>query len=171
MRQLKALMFAMLTCFVLCFVTTNVDAQLKLPDKITYVDSLDLVSPGLKAPVLRSEKSNKDPVIVTVKQSNPGSVIDQIKGVKSWEDILNLETGLYTLLITLGGYFSFLIPGIKSISNNTYRVLIWAVLVIIGISSLGLGSVWQGALSYLFSTSLYEVILKWIIKSPKPVEA
>jgi hypothetical protein len=106
--------------------------------------------------------------IVTVTQSNPVEIIEDIKNAKDWSDLVNLQTGIYTLLITIGGYLSYLIPGIKEIDNATYRVLTFAVLVIAGGAVLGLGDIWQGAISYLLSTSLYEVILKMIIKSPKP---
>jgi hypothetical protein len=105
---------------------------------------------------------------VTVTQSNPTEIIEDIKNAKDWTDLINLQTGIYTLLITLGGYLSYLIPGLKEIDSGTYRVLTFAVIVIAGGAVLGLGDIWQGAISYLFSTSLYEVILKWLVKSPKP---
>lgn len=112
-----------------------------------------------------------DPASPTVEAANPITIIDDLKGVKDWQDLLNKETAIYTILITLGGYLSYLIPGLKTIDNNTYRVLTWAVLVIAGAAVLGMGNIWQGALAYLFSTSLYEVILKWLVKSKKPSTA
>lgn len=99
---------------------------------------------------------------------NPGDIVDGIKGAESWTDLLKQETIIYTFLITLGGWFSAFIPGLNKIDSGVYRVLVWAILVIAGGVTLGFGDVWIGAISYFFSTSLYEVVIKWFAKSPKP---
>ena len=111
------------------------------------------------------------PASPTVEAANPVTIIEDLKGVKDWQDLLNLETAVYTILITIGGYLSYMIPGLRSIDNNTCRVRTVAVLGSAGADVLGVGNIWQGAVSYLFSTSLYEVILKWIFKSKKPSTA
>ena len=101
---------------------------------------------------------------------NPGDIIDDVKKVTSWTDLLGLEAVIYTFIITVGGWISSFIPGLRSIDSGVYRVLVWAILVIAGSLVIGVGDVWIGAISYFFSTSLYEVVLKWIIKTPKPSE-
>lgn len=101
---------------------------------------------------------------------NPVDIIDDVKKVTSWADLLGLEAVIYTFIITVGGWLSSFIPGLRSIDSGVYRVLVWAILVIAGSLVIGVGNVWVGAISYFFSTSLYEIVLKWIIKSPKPSE-
>lgn len=101
---------------------------------------------------------------------NPADIVDDVKNVTSWTDLLGLEAVVYTFIITLGGWFSSFIPGLRSIDSGVYRVLVWAILVIAGSLVIGVGNVWVGAISYFFSTSLYEVVLKWIKPSPKPDE-
>jgi len=101
---------------------------------------------------------------------NPADIIDDVKEVTSWTDLLGLEAVIYTFIITVGGWLSSWIPGLRSIESGVYRVLVFAILVIAGSLVIGVGNVWVGAISYFFSTSLYEVVLKWFIKSPKPSE-
>jgi hypothetical protein len=101
---------------------------------------------------------------------SPGTIVDTIKGAESWTDLIGMEAGIYTVLITLGGWFSAFIPGLRSIDSGVYRVLVWAVMVVGGSLVIGIGDIWVGALSYFFSTSLYEVVIKLFIKSPKPSE-
>lgn len=99
---------------------------------------------------------------------NPGQIITDIKKVTSWTDLLGLEAVVYTFIITVGGWLTSFIPGLRSIDSGTYRVLVWAILVIAGSLVIGVGNIWVGAISYFFSTSLYEVVIRWIIPSPKP---
>ena len=101
---------------------------------------------------------------------SPDNLIDAVKGVQDWSELLSLETAIYTAVFTVGGYLSAFIPGLKNIDSGTWRVLVFAILVIAGSAVLGIGNIWLGAISYFFSTSLYEVVLKWFVKSPKPVE-
>jgi hypothetical protein len=103
----------------------------------------------------------------TAPPPSPTEIIDTVRDATSWGDLLNIETGLYVLLITIGGYLSAFIPGLNKISDGTWRVLTWAILVIAGAAIIG-KSVWIPAIAYFFSTSLYEIVLKWIVKSPKP---
>lgn len=102
--------------------------------------------------------------------ANPGDIINGVKDAQSWADLVSLETAIYTTIFTIGGYLSAFIPGLSSISSGTWRVLVFAILVIAGSLVLGIGNIWLGAISYFFSTSLYEVVLKWFVKSPKPSE-
>lgn len=105
---------------------------------------------------------------VTAQPIDPGQIVDDIKGVTDWSQLLSLETAIYTFIITVGGYLSAFIPGLRSIDSGTWRVLVWAIMVIAGSLVIGVGNVWLGAISYFFSTSLYEVVFKWIRPSPKP---
>lgn len=99
---------------------------------------------------------------------DPGKIVDDIKNATDWSQLLNLETAVYTFLITVGGYLSAFIPVLRSIDSGVYRILVWAILVIAGSLVIGVGNVWLGAISYFFSTSLYEVVLKLFKPSPKP---
>jgi hypothetical protein len=101
---------------------------------------------------------------------NPVDIIDDVKKVTSWTDLLGIEAVIYTFLITVGGYLSRFIPVLNKIDSGTYRVFVFAILVIAGSLVIGIGNVWIGAISYFFSTSLYEVVLKWIAPSPKPAK-
>jgi len=98
---------------------------------------------------------------------NPVEIIDGVKGATTWADLLGYEAAIYTFLIIVGGWFSAKIPWLNNVENGTFRVLTWAILVISGGAVIGFGNVWAGAIAYFFSTSLYEVILKWIVPSPK----
>jgi len=102
--------------------------------------------------------------------TNPTDIIEGVKGAESWTDLLGFEAVIYTFLITVGGWLSSFIPGLRSIDSGVYRVLVWAILVIAGGAVIGFGNVWIGAISYFFSTSLYEIVIKWILPSPKPKE-
>jgi hypothetical protein len=102
--------------------------------------------------------------------TNPTDIIEGVKGAESWTDLLGFEAVIYTFLITVGGWLSSFIPGLRSIDSGVYRVLVWAILVIAGGAVIGFGNVWIGAISYFFSTSLYEIVIKWIFPSPKPKE-
>ena len=70
-------------------------------------------------------------------------------------------------LIVIGGYLSSKIPLLNRIGSPTYRVLSWAILTGIGFVTFGFGTIWQAAISYFVSTSMYEVILQWVAKTPK----
>jgi len=99
---------------------------------------------------------------------NPSDIVDDLKDSKSWTDLLGVESAIFAFLIVLGGWITPFIPWLKNIDSGVYRILTWAILVIAGGVIIGFGNVWQGAIAYFFSTSLYEVIIRLIVKSPKP---
>lgn len=105
---------------------------------------------------------------IAAQSPNPIEIVDAVKGIQSWDDILNLQTVIYTAIITIGGYLSAFIPVLRNIDSGVYRVLTFAVITISAGSILGFSNIWVGAVAYFFSTSLYEVLLKWIFPSPKP---
>lgn len=74
---------------------------------------------------------------------------------------------LYGVLVVVGGYLSAFIPGLKSISVGVYRVLTWGILTGVGFILLG-APIWGVAITYFLSTGLYDIVLKLIIKSPRP---
>lgn len=111
-----------------------------------------------------------NPIHAQTTSINPIDIIDDVKKVTDWSELLSLEAAIYTFLITVGGWLSSFIPGLRSIDSGTYRVLVWAIMVITGSLVIGVGDVWVGAISYFFSTSLYEIVIKWIRPSPKPNE-
>jgi magnesium-transporting ATPase (P-type) len=98
----------------------------------------------------------------------PMEVIEQVKGVTSWEQLLTLETAIMSVLIIVGGFFTWLVPGLKNIHSNTYRVLTFAILVVAGFVILGFANVWQGAISYLFASGLYQVMIRPVAPTPRP---
>lgn len=74
---------------------------------------------------------------------------------------------LYGVLVVVGGYLSAFIPGLKSISVGVYRVLTWGILTGLGFILLG-APIWGVAITYFLSTGLYDIVLKLIIRSPRP---
>lgn len=74
---------------------------------------------------------------------------------------------VFAVLVVIGGYLSPKIPGLKQINSATYRVLAFAILVGAGFWYFG-ADILGLAMSYFFSTSFYEVVLKAIKPSPKP---
>lgn len=110
--------------------------------------------------------SPTDPTTVT----DPGAIVDGIKEATSWDQLISWQTAVYTFLFTIGGYISAFVPGLRNIDSGVYRVLVWAILVIAGGLVIGWGNIWGGAVAYFFSTSLYEIVLKWFAPSPRPPE-
>lgn len=74
---------------------------------------------------------------------------------------------VFSALVVIGGYLSHKIPGLANISNATYRVAAFALLVGVGFWFYG-ADIWGLAISYFLSTSMYELILKPAgLKSPR----
>jgi hypothetical protein len=146
---------------VLCS-KVSLEGQVRNKDTIDQMDSkvYSLQNPSLKASPIQVNQTN---------DSTPGEIIDGIKNAKSWGDLLGWETAIYSFLLTLGGYLTHIIPGLNNINSNTYRVLTFAILAIVGVSMVGLADVWEGIIAYLFSTGLYNIVLKWFIKTPTPI--
>jgi len=72
---------------------------------------------------------------------------------------------LYSGVLIVGGYLSYIIPGLNLIPKTTYRVLVWAILTGLGFVMFGVDVV-SVALTYFMSTSLYDVVLKLFKKTP-----
>ena len=106
--------------------------------------------------------------LIKAQSPGPGDIIDDFKEAETWDDLVTIESAVMTFIIMLGGWLSAFIPGLNAIDKGVYRVLTWAILVVGGASVLGFADVWQGALVYFFSTSLYEVVFKLFAPSPKP---
>tara|TARA_R110000787_G_scaffold97665_4_gene201308 strand:+ start:6506 stop:6868 length:363 start_codon:yes stop_codon:yes gene_type:complete len=86
------------------------------------------------------------------------------------ESLFSNVDPIYGALVILGGYVSAFIPGLKKINSGVYRVLAFALVTGIGFFSFG-ADVFSLSVTYFFSTSLYEVVLKSLVaKSPKPKE-
>lgn len=109
-----------------------------------------------------------DTETVTATTPNPKDIIDGIKGAESWTDLLGYESAIYAFIILIGGWLSSFIPGLNNISSGVYRVLVFAILVVAGGLVLGFGNIWQGAIAYFFSTSMYEIFIKKAVPSPRP---
>lgn len=73
---------------------------------------------------------------------------------------------VYSVVVVIGGYLSNKIPGLNQISNATYRVFAFALLTGAGFWYFG-GDIIGLAINYFFSTSMYELILKPVGKSPR----
>ncbi len=175
MKRLTFLFSMMLT---LCFVTQIsaappdcdryhiTDGKLHIPDHVLAGAELrsDMINTiAVDLPDVTSHKAY--PVI---QAQGPGDVIDEIKEAESWQDLVNLQSVIMSTLILLGGWISAFIPGLKEIDSGVYRVLTWAIMVIAGFALIGGAEVWQGAIAYFFTTSLYEVVIKLFLPSPKP---
>jgi hypothetical protein len=83
---------------------------------------------------------------------------------------LNLESFIqgiewvYGFLILVTGYLSTSIPVIKKIDKNVYRVLALAIVIGIGFHFGAGASLIKLILTYTFTTSFYEVVLKLLTK-------
>lgn len=99
---------------------------------------------------------------------NPIEVIEKVKSAETFIELIGYDGLILATLMTLGGYFSAYIPWLRNIPDTTYRVLTFAVLVIAGGVLFGFASIWKGLISYFFSTSLYEIVLKWFVKTKSP---
>lgn len=112
---------------------------------------------------------DQDRVLSAQVSDNPFDVVDDIKEAKTWADLFGLDGAIMSLLMIVLGYLSKFIPGLKAINSNTYRVLSTSIVIVIGFVLFGFeGAALKGILSYVFATSTYEVILKWIFPTPKP---
>lgn len=74
---------------------------------------------------------------------------------------------IYGALIILGGYVSRFFPVVGN-WNPIFRVLAWAVVSGALFTVLTPMEAAGAAITYAISTSLYEVIFKWIKKTPEP---
>jgi hypothetical protein len=91
-------------------------------------------------------------------------------GALNLDLLLKWTDGLYGALVIITGYLSSRIPGIKLIPKTAWRVAAIAlVLGMIFITS-GTGAPLALLFSYLGATSLYDLILSLIKKTPKPDE-
>lgn len=85
------------------------------------------------------------------------------------EDLVTIIDAVLPAMIIIGGYLSAKFPIFNRIDDGVYRVLAFTVALGILAVVFGFASVWEVALSYVISTSLYEVILRKIFgSSPKP---
>lgn len=73
---------------------------------------------------------------------------------------------VYGFLILVSGYLSSSIPGIKKIDKNVYRVLALAVVIGVGFYFGAGASLLKLVITYTFTTSFYEVVLKLLAKKP-----
>lgn len=176
MKRLTFLFSLMLT---LCFVTQIsaappdcdtyhiADGKLHIPDYVlagAELRSDGITSDAVDVPDLY-ESDERYPVI---QAQGPADVIDDIKEAESWQDLVNLQNAIMSAIILIGGWLSALIPGLRNIDSGVYRVLTWAIMVIAGFAFIGGAEIWQGAIAYFFTTSLYEVVIKLFAPSPKP---
>lgn len=77
---------------------------------------------------------------------------------------------LYGLLILLSGYLSAYIPGLNRFSPFL-RVFAFALALGLGFHLFGGASIWQIALTYFFTSGLYDVFVRHILASPKATPA
>lgn len=106
-------------------------------------------------------------VIISAQPESPQEVVDAIKNSETFQDLIGLENAIMSLLIILGGYLSPFLPWVRNLPNATYRVLAVAIVIVAGFVVFGT-SVWSGAITYFFSTSVYEVFLKRVVPTKKP---
>lgn len=86
-------------------------------------------------------------------------------GLPTPDDLFSGFETLYGALVIIGGYLSYLIPGLNKISKNVYRVLAFAILIAIIFVLNGWMTGVQALFTYALSTSIYEVILKLFKKN------
>lgn len=139
-------------------------------DTYDVPDDRDVYNPALDDNILMPRGSLVYYQTEAESVPNPADIIKGIGESKSWADLIGWESALYAFLILLGGWITPYVKWLNKIDSGVYRILVFAILVISGGLILGFGNVWQGAFAYFFSTSLYEVVIKLFVKSPKPSE-
>jgi hypothetical protein len=94
---------------------------------------------------------------------NPIDTIKDAIDAPTWDILLSKETAITAALILIGGYLSPFVPFIRKIPKGAYRVAAFAVIIVIAlVKGFGVGS-WAGsAIAYFFSTSIYELVFKWL---------
>jgi hypothetical protein len=78
----------------------------------------------------------------------------------------NTVEPLYGLLVLLSGYVSGFIPGVNKY-RPFLRVAAFALALALGFHLFGGASIWQLALTYFFTSGLYDIFIKNILASPK----
>ena len=104
---------------------------------------------------------------VSISAQSPQDVVDAVKNAKDPMELFSLTTVATVVVINLAGYLSPFIPVIKNIPTTTYKVAVFAVLIIVAGIMFGFVNIYQAAISYLFSTNLYSHILKFVLPTPK----
>lgn len=109
--------------------------------------------------------------VVPLIGQNPIDIIDQVKGAVTWDELLSKETAITSGLILIAGYLSPFVPFIRKIPQGAFRVGAFAIIIIVAlVKGFAIGSWAGGAIAYFFSTSLYELVFKWIFPSKKTLE-
>lgn len=88
-------------------------------------------------------------------------------GTFTYTDLDSFMQGIewiYGFFIIVSGYLSTFIPGIKNIDKGVYRVLALAVVIGAGFYFGAGKSLINLVITYTFSTSFYEVLLKLVVK-------
>ena len=82
--------------------------------------------------------------------------------------LLQWTDGLYGALVIITGYLSAKIPGVKLIPKTGWRVAAIALVLAMVFFTAGKGTPLALLFAYLSATSLYDLILSLIKKTPKP---
>ena len=100
----------------------------------------------------------------------PAEVIVGLKNATDWAEMLTYYDAIIVVLITLGGYVSYLIPGFNWITDTRARVIAFGILCIAAVVLLGFANVWQGILLFFISSGIYSSLLKMVVPTPKANE-
>lgn len=103
---------------------------------------------------------------IKISPVDPADVIDQVKSAKDFGELIGLDGAIMMALMVIFGYLSKFIPFFNQIDSTTYRVATIAIVIIVGFVMFG-SSIWSGVISYVFSTSAYELIFKLFKKTPE----
>lgn len=73
---------------------------------------------------------------------------------------------VYSALVVIFGYVAYLIPGVNKFAPFI-RVAAFALVAGLGFILYGVADFWQIAITYFFTTGLYDLFLRKILPSPK----
>lgn len=164
MKYLRKSMF-----FILLMSLVTI-APAQVPTDIN-IDTTETV----KIDSIQGDTVNLEQTVNDIKESVEELTKNFPKEVNSKHQLDGLVSFLFGLLVLLGGYLSHLIPGLKSINDNAYRVFALGLGLVLSFTlfkgDLSLMDAINYFIGYGGAAALYSLIFKRVKKTPKPVTA
>lgn len=104
---------------------------------------------------------------VTPTAGDDPSVLENLPdSLETLTEILSWNDAIFFILVILVGYLSFMIPGLKGISNTNIRVGTAALIMIVVFVSNGWANAVPLIIEFVMATKLYDLALKGLKKTP-----
>lgn len=101
-------------------------------------------------------------------------IVDAVKNVDSWDDLMALSVPMFAVLWTAIGYLQAFIPKFKTLpawlNSTSVRVFVFGIIIVFAVVKLGGYSWIAAAVGAFVSDGLYKTVFKWIFPTKK-VEA